>query len=132
MTFPPEPELDDLYRELLLDHYRNPRNKGRLEQADVSVEGYNPLCGDEVQLMLDLDDGVIKDVRFLGRGCSISQASASMMTTAIKGQKVAKVRHLIEAFRKMIVDGKGADPELGDLEALEGISHMPVRVKCAT
>ena len=93
----PEPQLDELYRELILDHYRHPRNRGSLEHASAKVEGYNPLCGDEVELeLLFDDDGVIEDVAFKGRGCSISQASASMMTDAGQGPQQGRGAHLVE------------------------------------
>jgi nitrogen fixation protein NifU and related proteins len=129
----PEPQLDDLYKELILDHYRSPRNRGRLATADIRSEGYNPLCGDELALELAFDDGVIADVAFEGRGCSISQASASMMTDAIKGSRIEDARHMSDAFRKMMTDADPEAPEeLGDLEAFQGVAKFPVRVKCAT
>ncbi len=129
----PEPELDDLYRELILDHYRHPRNKGKLEHCSVSSEGYNPVCGDEIAVDLELEDGLIKDVAFHGRGCSISQASGSMMTDAIKGHTPEEARVIAESFRRMMTDPESAAPEeLGDLEALQGVAKFPVRVKCAT
>jgi nitrogen fixation NifU-like protein len=129
-----EPELDDLYRELILDHYRHPRNKGNLDNANRHVEGYNPLCGDEVELDLILDeDGVIEDVAFKGRGCSISQASSSMMTDAVKGQTKAEAMALLDAFKKMMTEPETVPAEdLGDLEAFQGVAKFPVRVKCAT
>ena len=128
-----EPELDDLYRELILDHYRHPRNKGKLSAATARAEGYNPLCGDEIELQLALEDGVIKEVAFGGRGCSISQASGSMMTAAIKGRTRAEALSLLEAFKRMMTDPDQEPPEdLGDLEALQGVAKFPVRVKCAT
>src|SRR5687768_3799321 len=130
----PEPQLDDLYRELILDHYRHPRNKGDLENANRHVEGYNPLCGDEVELDLIVDeDGVIEAVAFKGRGCSISQASSSMMTDAVKGQTKGEAMALLDAFKKMMMEPE-TEPaeELGDLEAFQGVAKFPVRVKCAT
>jgi nitrogen fixation NifU-like protein len=130
----PEPQLDDLYRELILDHYRHPRNKGDLENANRHVEGYNPLCGDEVELDLIVDeDGVIEDVAFKGRGCSISQASSSMMTDAVKGQTKGEAMALLDAFKKMMMEPETEPAEdLGDLEAFQGVAKFPVRVKCAT
>ncbi len=129
----PEPEFDQLYRELILDHYRNPRHHEPIEGADVIAEGYNPLCGDEVELRLDFDDGTIKDLSVRGRGCSISQASGSMLTDAVIGKPVEEVERLIESFTKMLTDGETEPPEeLGDLEALQGVAKFPVRVKCAT
>ncbi len=130
----PEPQLDDLYRELILDHYRHPRNKGNLDNANRHVEGYNPLCGDEVELDLIVDeDGVIEAVAFKGRGCSISQASSSMMTDAVQGQTKGEAMALLDAFKKMMMEPE-TEPaeELGDLEAFQGVAKFPVRVKCAT
>jgi nitrogen fixation NifU-like protein len=129
----PEPELDELYRELILDHYRNPRNRVPLESPAVVAEGYNPLCGDEVELRLNIEGDVISDVSFTGRGCSISQASGSMMTEAIKGKTVAQVRALAALFTRMMTDPDFVPEEdVGDLEALQGVAKYPVRVKCAT
>ena len=147
--------LEDLYREIILDHYRNPRNRGDLPSPPaLRVEGFNPLCGDEVVLYVDMvpsdDDGVdrVADVRISGQGCSISQSSASMMSAAVKGRTSAEARALIRAFKAMMsihehrLDGDGRevmeavapDPEvkLGDLEALRGVVKFPVRIKCAT
>jgi nitrogen fixation NifU-like protein len=129
----PEPELDELYRELILDHYRNPRNREPLESPAVVAEGYNPLCGDEVELRLNIDGDVISDVSFTGRGCSISQASGSMLTEAIKGKTVAQARALAALFTRMMTDPEFVPEEdVGDLEALQGVAKYPVRVKCAT
>ena len=129
----PEPELDELYRELILDHYRNPRNRVPLESPAVVAEGYNPLCGDEVELRLNVEGDVISDVSFTGRGCSISQASGSMLTEVIKGKTVAQARALIALFTRMMTDPDFVPEEdVGDLEALQGVAKYPVRVKCAT
>jgi len=129
----PEPELDELYRELILDHYRNPRNRVPLESPAVVVEGYNPLCGDEVELRLNVEGDVISDVSFTGRGCSISQASGSMLTEAVKGKTVAQARAFIALFTRMMTDPDFVPEEdVGDLEALQGVAKYPVRVKCAT
>jgi len=129
----PEPDLDDLYRDLILDHYRHPRNRGNLERPTAKAEGYNPLCGDEVEIELLIDGDVIEDVAFKGRGCSISQASSSMMTDAIKGHSKAEARALVAAFKRMMTDPEEAPAaELGDLEAFQGVAKFPVRVKCAT
>jgi len=126
-------ELDDLYREIILDHYRSPRNRGSLEQPTATGEGDNPLCGDEVRVDLDIRDGRVLDVRFVANGCSISQASASMMTEAIKGLSLEEVESLFEAFKGMMYGADEVDMEaLGDLEALQGVRKFPVRVKCAT
>jgi nitrogen fixation NifU-like protein len=129
----PEPELDELYRELILDHYRNPRNREPLKSPAVVAEGYNPLCGDEVELRLNIEGDVISDVSFTGRGCSISQASGSMLTEAIKGKTVAQARALAALFTRMMTDPEFVPEEdVGDLEALQGVAKYPVRVKCAT
>ena len=147
------PGLEDLYREIILDHYRNPRNRGELPvPPNTRVEGFNPLCGDEIVVFLDVEDGVVKDVRIGGQGCSISQSSASMMSAAVKGKSLDEVHALSRAFKAMMSiheqtlddgsDGDGSedgsdleiDPEvkLGDLEALRGVVKFPVRIKCAT
>jgi nitrogen fixation NifU-like protein len=129
----PEPEFDELYRELILDHYRNPRHREPLEGADVVAEGYNPLCGDEVELRLAFDNGTVKDLSFGGRGCSISQASGSIMSDVVIGKSVEDIRRLSGEFNKMMTDPESEAPaELGDLEALQGVAKFPVRVKCAT
>jgi nitrogen fixation NifU-like protein len=129
----PEPEFDSLYREIILDHYRNPRHHEPLPNADVVAEGYNPLCGDEVELRLAFDNGRIADLSVSGRGCSISQASGSMLTDAVVGKPVDEAARLIDLFTEMVKD-PDAEPaeELGDLEALHGVAKFPVRVKCAT
>jgi nitrogen fixation NifU-like protein len=140
------PGLEDLYREIILDHYRNPRNRGELPVPPAHrSEGFNPLCGDEVQVFLDVDDGSVTDVRVTGQGCSISQSSASMMSQAVKGKSVDEARRLVRAFKAMMsiheheLDGDGDedlddldDVKLGDLEALRGVVKFPVRIKCAT
>ena len=124
--------LDDLYRETILDHYSHPRNRGVVEPADVSRDGANPLCGDEVELSLHITDDHIDAIAFAGRGCSISQASASMMTEQVKGRPVADAARLIGAFKAMMHGGAVPTDGLGDLEALRGVRKFPVRVKCAT
>ena len=129
----PEPEFDELYREIILDHYRNPRHREPLPNADVVAEGYNPLCGDEVELRLRFDNGRIEDVSLHGRGCSISQASGSMLADAVVGKPVDDAERMIREFTEMITDAKAVpSQELGDLEALRGVAKFPVRVKCAT
>jgi nitrogen fixation NifU-like protein len=128
-----EPELDELYRELILDHYRHPRNKGTLSHSTSKAEGYNPLCGDEINVEIELEGGVIKDVAFSGRGCSISQASGSMMTDAVKGRTVSEALELLGDFKRMMMEPEVEPAEdLGDLEAFQGVAKFPVRVKCAT
>src|SRR2546423_4767400 len=138
--------LEDLYREIILDHYRSPRNRGELPAPPAHrVEGFNPLCGDEIVVFLDVADGRIADVKINGQGCSISQSSASMMSAAVKGKTVDEARALIRAFKGMMsihesrLGGDGEEPEpidpnikLGDLEALQGVVKIPVRIKCAT
>jgi nitrogen fixation NifU-like protein len=140
------PGLEDLYREIILDHYRNPRNRGELESPPAQrVEGFNPLCCDEIVVFLELDaEDRISDIRIGGQGCSISQSSASMMSAAVKGHTVGEVGDLTRAFKGMMsihessLGGESAEPEdlpdvkLGDLEALRGVVKFPVRIKCAT
>ena len=129
----PEPEFDALYRELILDHYRNPRHREPLAEPDVVAEGYNPLCGDEVELRLSFDDSTVRDISFHGRGCSISQASGSMLTDVVIGKPVEEAKRLVELVQEMLTDAESEPPEeLGDLEALQGVAKFPVRVKCAT
>jgi len=132
--------LEELYREVILDHYRNPRNKGHLDTPDASAEGVNPLCGDEIHVELSFDGDSVSEVAVSGQGCSISQSSASMMTEAIKGKSRAEITELIGQFRQMMSieegDDAGLDPErpgsvLGDIEALQGVRQYPVRIKCA-
>ncbi len=131
------PGLEDLYREVILDHYRSPRNKGELPPPATCTEGTNPLCGDEIRLFLEVTDGVIRDVRFSGHGCSISQSSASMMTAAVKGKSVADVRTLVHRFKEMMSIEESAEESpapvgsMGDMEALRGVVKYPVRIKCA-
>lgn len=124
--------LDDLYRELILDHYAHPRNRGELPDPDIRVEGANPLCGDELSIYVKLDGGAIVDIRFIGRGCSISQASASMMTEQIKGKTLEEARQLSGRFKAMMHGEPVGEDELGDLMALQGVRKFPVRIKCAT
>jgi nitrogen fixation NifU-like protein len=124
--------LDDLYREVILDHYSHPRNRGAVDPADVTREGANPLCGDEIRVSLRVRDGIVEDVRFDGKGCSISQASASMMTELVKGKAVEEAERMIAVFKAMMHGEVPADASLGDLEALQGVRKFPVRVKCAT
>jgi nitrogen fixation protein NifU and related proteins len=138
------PGLEDLYREIILDHYRSPRNRGELPTPPAAVaQGHNPLCGDEITVYLLVDEGRVDDVKVGGQGCSISQSSASMMSQAIKGHSVDEVRNLVRRFKGMMSidssagdgDGDGDDgpaPALGDLEALQGVVKFPVRIKCAT
>ena len=128
----PEPQFDELYRQVILDHYRRPRNRRQLEQPDVQAEGMNPLCGDEIEIQLDFENGRLQDIGFGGRGCSISQSSASMMTEAVQGKSIPEITALIGAFKKLVMEGESPEEDIGDLEALEGVAKFPVRVKCAT
>lgn len=123
--------IDALYREVILDHHRHPRNFGTLEGADATVEGYNPLCGDRVEIGVKLEGGKLKDCRFKGEGCSICMASASMMTEELLGRPVGDVEETVEGFRSLM---KGEECPLaveGDLESLVGVRNFPVRIKCA-
>ncbi|HMJ17887.1 MAG TPA: SUF system NifU family Fe-S cluster assembly protein [Gemmatimonadaceae bacterium] len=126
-------EIAALYQELILDHYRRPRNKGTLEHADASVEIKNPDCGDEITLQVAFDGNGIGDVRFCGSGCSISQASASMMTQLVKGKPIEEIDALRNRFREMILGDQSAvtDEKLGSLRALSGVTRFPGRVRCA-
>jgi nitrogen fixation protein NifU and related proteins len=131
------PGLDDLYREIILDHYRTPRNRGELPPPAAHAVGHNPLCGDEIEVFLDVHDGIVRDIKVAGQGCSISQSSASMMSQAVKGKDIADVQALVRRFKGMmsITDGDEEPDEsvkLGDLEALQGVVKFPVRIKCAT
>ncbi len=125
------PVDDDLYREIILDHYRNPRHKHAVVPADRTISANNPLCGDEIDLSVRLDGGAVGAVGFEGRGCSISQASASMLCEAVTGMDVERARALALGFRTMLQGGDTPDG-IGDLEALSGVRAYPVRVKCAT
>ncbi len=153
------PGLEDLYREIILDHYRSPRNRGELDSPPARrVEGFNPLCGDEVVVTVDVRDGVVSDIKIAGTGCSISQSSASLMSAAVKGKPIEEVRELIRTFKGMMsiheatlpggdgpeANGSAADGDpsaetgavdvesLGELAALQGVVKFPVRIKCAT
>ena len=130
------PGLEDLYREIILDHYRTPRNRGELAPPAAHAIGHNPLCGDEIEVYLDVVDGIVIDIKVAGQGCSISQSSASMMIQAVKGKPIADVRALVHKFRSMMSLEEAdemvtAEVKLGDLEALQGVVKFPVRIKCA-
>jgi nitrogen fixation NifU-like protein len=126
-------ELNDLYRDVILDHNRRPRNFGNLDSADASVEGFNPMCGDHLTLRLKLRDDTISDIRFEGEGCAISTASASLMTEAVKGKSREQALQLFDRVHQLLTDD-AAPPaeELGKLAALSGVREFPARVKCAS
>jgi nitrogen fixation NifU-like protein len=137
--------LEDLYREIILDHYRSPRNRGELTSPPAHrVEGFNPLCGDEITVYLDVRDGVLVDIKLTGHGCSISQSSSSLMSGAVKGKPLSEVSATIDNFKKLMTVHESAltkdedhDDEvdlrrLGELAALQGVVKFPVRIKCAT
>jgi nitrogen fixation NifU-like protein len=128
-----QPPLNSLYQTLILEHYRKPRNKGELDDKTVEVHVHNPVCGDEIKLQLKVDGDVIESARFVGTGCSISQAAVSMMTGLITGKKLSDAGALSERFTRMMHgDAEAArDKQLGDLRALQGVSKFPVRIKCA-
>ncbi len=127
--------LRDLYQEVILDHNRRPRNWGTIESPDRRAEGYNPLCGDKLQLTLSLDGDRIGDVKFEGSGCAISKASASMMTDLVKGKTLSEAEGLVDKLQAMVtapMDAPADDPALGKLAVLSGVREFPARVKCAT
>jgi nitrogen fixation NifU-like protein len=125
-------ELNDLYRDVILDHNRRPRNFGPLEPADASVEGFNPLCGDRLTVRLKMHGDAIADIRFEGQGCAISTASASLMTEAVKGKTRGEALALFERVHHLLTDDAASSDELGKLAALSGVREFPARVKCAS
>lgn len=129
----PDVQLSSLYQQLILEHYKKPRNRGHLDGDSVEVHMRNPSCGDEIKLQLQVEDGVIRDVKFLGEGCSISQASASMMTGMLKDRSVDDALGLARRFTELMHGDEEAarDRALGDLRALQGVSKFPIRTKCA-
>ena len=124
-------ELRALYQEVILDHYKRPRNFGAVDPASASAEGYNPLCGDQVNVSIRMDGDVIEDVAFEGVGCAISTASASLMTEAVKGKTRVEAVRLFEDFRRVVTGDGSPDGDLGKLEILAGVRDYPVRIKCA-
>ncbi|MCP1145719.1 Fe-S cluster assembly sulfur transfer protein SufU [Lysinibacillus endophyticus] len=125
--------LDQLYRSVIMDHYKKPRNKGALEENSVTIDMNNPTCGDRIHLTLKINDGIVEDAKFDGEGCSISMSSASMMTEVIKGKKLDEALELADIFSKMMLGEDYSDKyDLGDVEALQGVSKFPARIKCAT
>ena len=127
----PEPQFDELYRDLILDHYRMPRNRGVLDSPDSDLTQHNPVCGDEVRLTAHIENGEITEIAFHGQGCSISQSSASMMTEAMTGRSISDATQLAQNFRDMIKGDAVNEETMGDLIALQGASRYPTRVKCA-
>ncbi|MBI5267996.1 MAG: SUF system NifU family Fe-S cluster assembly protein [candidate division Zixibacteria bacterium] len=124
--------LDDMYREIILDHFRSPRGKKPLEHSNIESDGMNPSCGDEISLQVEMDKGVLKDVHVNCRGCAISVASGSMLAETVKGKSFEEVEKLAETVRKMLKGESSEIPdEFGDLDALKGVRQFPVRVKCA-
>jgi len=128
-------ELSELYQQVILDHNKKPRNFRKLENANHTADGYNPLCGDQLTIYLDLEDGVVKEVGFEGSGCAISKASASMMTQAVKGKSKEQAENLFQEFHSMVTGELNEETEennLGNLKIFAGVREFPVRVKCAT
>ncbi|CAM3403961.1 MULTISPECIES: Fe-S cluster assembly sulfur transfer protein SufU [Saccharibacillus] len=125
-------QLDDLYRRVIMDHYKNPRNKGKFEDEGVTIDLNNPTCGDKISLQLQLEDGVVKNARYTGDGCSISMSSASMMTEAVKGKTLPQALELAERFSSLMKGENVEFEEYEDIEALSGVNKFPARIKCAT
>ncbi|MEI1276800.1 SUF system NifU family Fe-S cluster assembly protein [Leptospira venezuelensis] len=125
---------DSLYQEVLLDHYQNPRHHGKMEHFHLHQEGVNPLCGDEVELFLKLNGEIISEISFVGRGCSISQASASMLTDCLYGKTISEAKSLLQEFKGMLLEDKvpNFSEEYEDLESMEAVKKIPARIKCAT
>lgn len=126
--------LDQLYRQVIMDHYKNPRNKGVLEDGNLTINMNNPTCGDRIRLTMMVEEGKVVDAKFEGEGCSISMSSASMMTQTIKGKSINDAIRISHAFSNMIQgkDYNEDDLDLGDIEALQGVCKFPARIKCAT
>ncbi len=127
--------LEDLYQEIILDHYKNPRNKGKIENPDIYRHAINPLCGDEIDISAKVENGVLTDVKFWGQGCSISQSSASLLTEALKGKTIEEAEHLIANFREMLAGHDfpdSSETDWGELEALRGVTKFPARLKCVS
>lgn len=125
-------QLDDLYRRVIMDHYKTPRNRGQLEEGSVTVNLNNPTCGDRISLQLQLEDGIVRDARFTGEGCSISMSSASMMTDAVKGKTPEEALKLADKFSSLMKGESVEFDEYEDIEALSGVNKFPARIKCAT
>ncbi len=125
-------QLDDLYRRVIMDHYKNPRNRGKFEDGGLTVDLNNPTCGDRISLQLKVEDGIVKDARFSGEGCSISMSSASMMTEAVKGRTYEEAMDLANRFSSLMKGEPAEFEDYEDLEALSGVNKFPARIKCAT
>jgi nitrogen fixation NifU-like protein len=128
-------DLRDLYQEVILDHHRKPRNFHKLEHANRQADGYNPLCGDKISVYIRVDDGIVTDIGFIGAGCAISTASASMMTESLKGKTESEAKAIFERFHHLVTDQSGFSPDpstMGKLAVFSGVREYPVRVKCAT
>ena len=126
--------LDDLYQDIILDHYRKPRHKGHLDDPELRSEGFNPFCGDQVVLTMDMDDGHIAHVAFQGQGCSISQASASILTDHLEGKTLEEAEDLVRTFKGIMAGEEVTEEqedELGEIVALQGVRKFPIRIKCA-
>lgn len=127
-------DLDELYEAIILDHYRNPRNTAPVESPDIDLEVNNPFCGDEFQIQLKIEDDAVSQVGITGRGCAISQASASLLAELVEGKTSSEVRASVSAFRRLLKGEEVSDDEkemLGDIEALSGVRRFPIRIKCA-
>lgn len=124
-------QLDDLYRRVIMDHYKNPRNRGTFDDQNVTIDLNNPTCGDKIQLQMQVEDGKVKAAKYTGEGCSISMSSASMMTEAVKGKSLEEALEMAEKFSGLM-KGEPVEFEYEDLEALSGVNKFPARIKCAT
>jgi nitrogen fixation NifU-like protein len=125
-------QLDDLYRRVIMDHYKNPRNRGELDDGSVTVNLNNPTCGDRISLQLHIENGIVKNAKFTGEGCSISMASASMMTDAVKGKTTSDAIALADKFSSLMKGEEAEFEEYEDIDALSGVNKFPARIKCAT
>ena len=128
-------DLRDLYQEVILDHHKKPRNFHRLEHANKKADGHNPLCGDKLTVFIQMENGIVKDIAFIGAGCAISTASASMMTESLKGKTESEARAIFEQFHQLVTNHSDSPPDpatMGKLAGFSGVREYPVRVKCAT
>ncbi len=125
-------QLDDLYRQVIMDHYKNPRNKGKFEEGAITVDLNNPTCGDKITLQLKVNNGVVEDARYTGDGCSISMSSASMMTAAVKGKTLEEAKEMTARFSQLMLGEDVQFDDYEDIEALSGVNKFPARIKCAT